>query len=230
MKIFPSFAVLLLASLLMGGCTGTPELKTTRQSGFLSDYSMLEAHKTDSGAQAWRWISPAMARRSFSQLQVDPLIFYPAPVTTDLVSMEALNDLARQLTATVRQSASAQQIPIADQPDSRTLTLRAALTTVELKDKKFQLRELVPIHLIWSAAELAMGKRDKNVTVILEYEFVDASSGETLARGVRQDAGIPVVNNQTPLTIANAKPVLQDLVKDLNGEFGRLKQVVVARP
>lgn len=230
MKTIIRFMGLTIASIFLVACASAPPLTAKQQSGFLSDYSSLKPFKTQSDAKVWRWISPEITQGQFSKLQIEPLVFYPEPVTTDLLSMNALNELGKDLTDTARESARTHQIPVVEAPDGKTLTLRAALTTVELKDKKFRLRELIPIHLIWSVGELAMGKRDKDVTVILEYEFIDTQTGETLVRGVRQDEGIPVVNNKTPFTIENAKPVLKDLVKDLDTEFKRLKQALSPTP
>jgi hypothetical protein len=219
---------LLCITVLLCSCARTHQLESKQTTGFLKDYSQLQPHKTESGAQAWRWISPQLSKNSYQHFEIDLLEFYPRPTTSDQVSYNALNDLRTSLDLSVRQSALLHELPLVEKTMPKTLTLRAALTSVALSDKKFQLRELFPIKLVWSGAELIMGKRDKDVTVLLEYEFLDAISGKSVIKGVRQDEGLRVANNKTQLSTKNIEPVLQGLIKDMDLEFKQLKTVFTA--
>ncbi|MGF1642531.1 MAG: DUF3313 domain-containing protein [Thiotrichales bacterium] len=213
---------------LLTACAGTPPLKTTQTSGFLSNYDAMTAVDTASAAHAWRWISPEISQQRYQNLQIKPIEFFPAPTTTDQVSIDALTQLTQSLNGTVQQSATANGVPLANAAGPRTLVLRSALTSVQLTNKSLKLHELLPVALVLSGAELALGKRDKDVTVLLEYEFIDASTGKTVISGVREDRGLRVANNTAQMTMKNAEPVLKDLVKDIDPEFKRLNQLFVS--
>lgn len=215
------------AVLVLSACTSMAPLESRQTAGFLTDYSGLKARDTDSDAQAWQWVSPNLETKQYRHLQIQVPVFYPQPTTSDQVSVNALNDLRGALNEAARQTAFATGIPLVDSPGPQTLVLRSALTSVALHNKAFKLRELLPIKLVWSAAEMALGDRDRDVTVLLEYELLDAQSREVLVRGVRQDDGVPVVNNRRPLSMKNAQPVLENLVKDMGPELERLKRVFV---
>lgn len=211
---------------LLSACASTPELRPRLTAGFLSDYSQLQPFETVSDAEVWRWVSADLKQGKYSSLKIEPLVFFPKPTTGDQVSIDALEELRTSLEATARKSAMKHKLPLVEKAQQDTLILKTALTSVELSYKKLSIKELIPIRLVFSGAELAMGKRDKELAVMLEYELLDGGTGKAVMRGVRKDAGLPVVNSKARMNIENAKPVLQDLVLDLDREFQKLEKQI----
>lgn len=213
---------------LISSCSFTPKQKSapTVTTGFLSDYSSLKVHPTASKSQVWRWVSPELTHTGYKTFHIEPLVFYPTPTAKDQVSIEALNDLRKTLYLTAKQSAIDHQLPLIESPQQHTLILRSALTSVATSYKRFSVTELIPVRLIFSGLEFALGKRNKNVVIMLEYKMLDATTGKVVLRGVRRDLELPLVNSKANLTIDHAKPVLRNLVKDMNSEFQNLNQLV----
>ena len=66
------------------------------------------------------------------------------------------------------------------------LVLRPAITSLSIKLEDFKVREMIPVRLVISSAELAMGWRNKDVTFLLESELLDGNTGQTMAMAVRK--------------------------------------------
>lgn len=225
LRIIPAITILLL----MSACATSPQPKTSTKTGFLSDYSKLQTMDLESEAHVWRWVNPKLADKAYKDLVIAPIKFYPAPLSSDQVSQQSLEELRTRLTSVLMKTAQDQQLPMNNQANSGSLVLRPAITSVAASNKALSVRELIPIRLVFSGAELALGKRDKDLTVLLEYELIDHDNKQVMAQGVRADEGMPLANDKTQVTMKHFEPVITDLITDLEKSLSQLNQSVFRR-
>lgn len=209
-----------VASLLTAcfGSNSQPAVGT----GFLSDYSKLTPVEVPSGSQVWRWRSDDFDPDRYNALQIIPVVFEPIPQSTDQISREVLEKIRVRVNKTVHAQASRAGIPITDRPGPGVLVLQPAITSVNAKLQEMSITEAIPIRLVLSGAELALGLRDQDVTFLFEYKLVDTASGEAMVTGVRHANTQPLSSEREPLREEHAKAMLNTLALDLEQHFTTL--------
>jgi len=115
-------------------------------------------------------------------------------------------------------------IPTTDKSADKVLRMQAAITAIKFSKKDFSYAELVPIHLLISTAELAVGGRDINVTVYLEYKLLDSVGNEVMVRVVRKGDADILSNGDEKLTIKNVQALLKNWEIDLRKNLFSLKE------
>jgi len=100
--------------------------------------------------------------------------------------------------------------------------LRSAMTSAEVKLKEFSPAELIPIRLLFSGAELALGERKREFVLLFEYELLDAHSGKALIRGLQYAPGIPLSSEKDRVDREKTEWVLRQMVKYLERNFSNL--------
>ncbi|WP_263081034.1 DUF3313 domain-containing protein [Endozoicomonas sp. Mp262] len=195
-------------------------------SGFLKNYSRLEKVETPSESDVWRWISPDIKSRHYKAVYFEPLIFFPQPHTQDQVSREALETIRQAMEAKVLDVANHLGLPRARQKGAGVLVIKPAITSLSVKLQDLQIREIIPVRLVISGAELAMGWRDKDVTFLLESELQDGQTGQTMAMSVRKIKTLPLQDDKQKLSIEHARSEINQLGKDLKIDFANLKALI----
>ncbi|MBE9399381.1 DUF3313 domain-containing protein [Pontibacterium sp. N1Y112] len=224
MRVFRLATTLMVTSLLAacGGVTTKP----TQATGFLENYEQLSPVEVVSETQVWRWRSPEFRPANYHALKLMPVVFAPQPTPNDQVSLKVLNEIRHKINSTLSQQASASGIPISASSGAGVLTLRPAITSVNLSLQDMKITEAIPIRLVLSGAELALGLRDKDVTFLFEYELVDSTTGQIMMSGVRHANTQPLENDSEKLKQEHAKEMLENLSKDLNQNFSALEKAM----
>jgi hypothetical protein len=220
--VHKSLFVLFPVMLFMLGACGTTKYAPANPAGFMSSYQDLERIDNPSGTPSWRWRSPAFSENDYHSLYIEPLIFYPEPESLDQQSKQALLDIRQSTDRLMRNLAEAQGVKVNKTKNDKTVVLRSAITTVDISSKDFSVKELIPLRLIFSAAELAMGQRDRDFVLLFEYELVDPVTGKVLVRGIRRAKGESLESEKQKLTIDKARPILENMVKDFEPNFKTL--------
>lgn len=218
--------LVLVFCLSIGACASAPKPDPEIHSGFLTDYSQLELVQLKSGRYALRWTHPELERRQYLNLVVDSTGFYPEPQVQENVEREVLDALVAAVSARVSSLAEATGLPVTDTAGPGTLRLRSAITAIKVQAEGFSAREIVPIRLIFSAAEFAAGGRDQEVTIVLEYELLDSVTGESMVRGIRQGNTRSLANINEKLSLEHTEELLDDWGLDFRQGFLRLKDLL----
>lgn len=222
MRIFKLATTLIVTSLLTA-CGGAAT-KPTQTTGFLANYDQLDSVQGASETQVWRWRSPDFKPATYHSLKLMPVVFSPPPAPNDQISLKVLHEIRNKIDDTLLQQSLAVGIPLSETARSGVLTLRPAITSVNLSLQEMKITEVIPIRLVLSGAELALGLRDKDVTFLFEYELVDSVTGQVMVSGVRHANTRPLDGDSDTLKQEHAKEMLNTLAKDLNQNFKALQQ------
>ena len=178
-------------------------------SGFLGDsYSRLEDARSPSGHKVRRWISPALGARSYEALLLERTVLWPQPSDSAQLSVATLNEIAACLDETLARELGA-VLTLSPVAGARTLRFRPAITAVAGKDMGFKAYQLLPIAFI-----ATLGRTTKKATLSVEYQILDAESGEVLAAGMREDAGEDIGSVGDRLTLDSVRPAIERWARD----------------
>ena len=220
----PRAGVFLFIFALITSCSTSiyKENETEAQHGFLSDYSGLKSVKSDSGALSWQWHEKDLSLDNYSQLNIEPLVFYPIPRADSKIGKDMLADLRKSTNEALRTTASAEGIELTSEKGPKVLLLRSAITSARLKLKDLSIIELAPIMLVFSGAQLAMGDREKNLVLLFEYELIDSETGMVLIRGIQHSPKVSLKHSNNKVTGKDIKLVLENVVRYLDQNFKNL--------
>lgn len=206
-------AALLLGSTLLAGCT-SQTTKPEQYSGYLKDYSNLEAAKSASGKDVMRWRKPGFKMTDYGEVVIQPASFYPAPAPNERVSRETLQQILDYANKTVG-PAMQYRVKQAQKPGPGTLHFTGAITGVGAEDQGLKPYEVIPIALVVASAQTASGHRTQNTAMFLEAQLTDAKTEEVLLKVVRKVLGKTVNNESQPVTFDDLKESIDDLAKDV---------------
>lgn len=194
------------SGLLLAGCAS----QTTRPeqySGFLGDYSQLQATTSASGAPVMRWVSPDFKLANYSSILVEKPQFYPAPTPSEQVGQDALNAIASYLQQALKREMQGRLV-VVEQANHDSLVMRSAITAVDVSAEGLKVYEVIPIALVAAAASTAAGTRDRTTEIYVEIELLDARTSKPVARVVRKGHGLALENQNTQLSLDDLKPAL----------------------
>ncbi|MBD1388071.1 DUF3313 domain-containing protein [Neiella sp. HB171785] len=198
-------AAALMASIVLAGCSSTAQDETER-SGFLSRYdNMVEIPTEDDDLFKMRWVSDQFASGKYSKLMIDPVVFFPAPMTSGKVGDEVLADILQYTNDSVTKSAaSTGKLTTSVSPG--TVRLRLAITGASIDDQGLSAIQYLPIAFIASAAT---GNLDNLAAkLIIEGEVIDAMTGELLSTAYIVGIGKEVDDDETVLNFDMVQPVI----------------------
>lgn len=198
--------ILVLAGIFSGIAVageGTPS------SGFLPPAveSKLSEVKLADGRKVERWISPDTTSANYKAVMVDRVIFYPAPNPGPQVSSSTLDAVAQYLTDALRKKLG-EKLTVTDTAGPGVLRMQPAITAVTVKKEGLSVKDIVPVHLLFSAATAATGHMDEDVTAMIEVRVTDSVSGDYRAAAQLDLEGQQLENKTQQLT-------LEDLQKSL---------------
>jgi len=144
-------------------------------SGFLQDYSKLEAHPTIEGAQTYVNPDELNDLNNYVAMIVDPVEVYIAsdgdPASISEEGLEAVTGYFQYAIT----SAVADAFPIVDEPNPLALRLRSALVGVDVGEEA-------------ASGDMPEGEaldHPINISeVMVEFELVDSESGEVIAAAI----------------------------------------------
>ena len=180
-------------------------------SGFLPaavDSHMIKIKLADDRT-AMRWISPETTGKNYHAIMVDRVIFYPAPSPGPQVSSSTLDAIAQYLTDALRKKLG-EKTTVTDTAGPGVLRMQPAITAVTAKKEGLSVKDVVPVHLLFSAATAATGHMDEDVTAMIEVRVTDSVSGDYRAAAKLDLKGQQLKNETDQLTLANMQKSLEN--------------------
>jgi len=186
----------LIGSLLILVMGGAALPSWAADSGFLTDYSKLEAR---SGAVSRAYVAPGAidALAAYDAVMVDqPEVLIAADSKYKGAKPDHLKTLADTLRMAMIERLEAGGYKTAEQPGPGVVYLRWAITDLYLKKKKRGLLSFTPVgfvvHTTAQAAVRDLWKKIDIVEMTVEAEFLDSTSDDVFAaaimeRGARKD-------------------------------------------
>lgn len=187
----------LIGSLLILAMGATATSSWAADSGFLSDYSLLEATPGNIVSRAYIAPGTVDALASYNSIMVDqPEIHLAADSKYKGAKPDHLKSLADTLRLAMIERLEAGGYQTADQPGPGVIYLRLAVTDLYLKKKKRSILSYTPagfvVHTTAQAAIRDVWRKIDIVEMNIEAEFVDSNTDKLMAaavmeRGARKD-------------------------------------------
>lgn len=200
--------------ILSAGCTSNVA-ETTQYSGFLQDYSKLQKTETASGHQVLRWIAPGFKEANYRGISISPLVFYPPAKPNARVSQQTLDQIREYASTSLRNAVATRTTLLPGPAGKRVLVANIAITAVTAENEGVQFYEVVPVGAVVAATMAASGHRTQDTTLFMEIKLVDQDTGKTVLAVVRKGLGKTVSNENTPITLADVKKAIDDMVADI---------------
>lgn len=205
--------VTLLSSLLvLAGCS-SKVTQPEKYSGFLKDYSGLQQTTSASGKPVLRWVDPNFNDANYDNIVYNPVTYYPTPRPTAQVSQQVLDGVL-DYTNNKLKAAAAKRKPLVATPGPRSLIFRGAITGVDSSREGLQFYEVLPVALVVAGTQVATGHRTMETQIYFEGELIDAATNKPVVKVVRKGEGKDLSNENTPMTVATLKQVIDDLAAD----------------
>ncbi|QGY28580.1 DUF3313 domain-containing protein [Pantoea cypripedii] len=203
---------LMTLAFLAAGCT-SHVTDTKQYSGFLGDYSQLTMAESASGKPTMRWISPDYHGAKYPNVVYTPIVYYPAAHPTQRISQQTLDQI-RQYTDQKLKDGIAVHKTLVTQKGPGTMVVRGAITAVAGENEGVQFYEVIPVGAVIAGTMAATGHRTQNSALYLEMEAVDAQTGKPLIKVVRKAFGRTLPNSETPITLNDIRPGIDEMVRD----------------
>ena len=182
------FGLVLICALVLGGCSAGG-MKNVEKSGFLGDYSQLQAGGDDRAALTY--FKPGVDFKPYTKLMFERVVVSldPAAIKREIdpaMLVEMTDYYQKALIAAVKDG-----YEVVDQPGPDVLWVRAAITDIKPSNPTANtLSSIVPVGMIVSVA--AKATTDTNMgtgEAATEIEVLDSMSKERLAAAVDRRQG-----------------------------------------
>ncbi len=174
---------------VVAGCTSTSQMRRTKATGFLGDYTTLR--EGNAGEAQLVYIRPGVKWASYDKIMIDPITAYAIPGNPlAKLPKDQLNALVGYLYATLREQLG-KDYQIVDAAGPGVLRLRVALTEASSgKPVLGVMSSLTPPSIAISALKTALtGSGTGTGSARVEMELLDAVTRQRLAAGVDGQAG-----------------------------------------
>lgn len=202
-----------LAATALAGCSSKVADKQ-QYSGFLSDYTKLQAMDSPGGRPTLRWVSPNFHSADYHGIYYTPVVYYPAAKPGARVSQSTLDNLRNYVDSRLK-IAVAKHKPLVSAKEPGTLVMKTAITTVSAENQDMKFYEVVPVAAVIASTMAASGHRTQNSVLYLETQLSDAQTGEVMLEAVRKAYGKTVPNNSAPITLDDLQQGVDEMVNDV---------------
>lgn len=162
--------------------------KVKPQSGFISDYSLLQKVDGPKGSQVYRYRKTGVTPESFNSVVIDPIVLNQASPDGQLTS-DVLEQTRKALDQHIRESITARGLKIVTEPGPGVLRVSVAISGAELETEGFKPRNILPISAVMKIASKATGMDSKTPTLLVESKLVDTQSQDLVGAGMITIAG-----------------------------------------
>jgi hypothetical protein len=174
-----------LCGLLFASCNTTEQARySTKESGFLKDYSMLKEGGSDEALLLYKSSDANWSK--YSKVMIEPVQLW-AGDDSDIKELDKkeLDNIMSLLTGSLKSSLS-KDFQLVDTSGAGTLKIRIALTEGEASEPVTDtLSSIVPITLALTyLSKVATGSHLSVGKASVEFEVLDSMTGERLAAGM----------------------------------------------
>ena len=173
-------------------------------SGFLGEnYSRLQEIKMSSGQEARLWISPELSPGRFNSVFLQPNVYFPGPKADEQPSPLILDEIGTYFIDAVRREL-ADPLQLVSTPGPKTLRFNSAITAATREYISLKPYQFLPFAFFISGV---VGDK-KGAFLAIEYELLDAASGEIVAIGMVEAIGLKLKNPRDKLTLDLLRPLI----------------------
>ena len=183
-------------------------------SGFLDSevQARLQKVKLADGRHVMRWISNSVNSKNYKAVMVDRAIYYPQPTPSPQISSSTLAAITDHLTYTLKAKLG-EGVSVVDKAGRGVLRIQPAFTAVTVKKEGMSAADVIPIHLLFTAAKHASGSADYDTKAQLEIRITDSVSGASMAAATMSMEG-KSINKGAQLTLADVQKSLDEVASD----------------
>lgn len=203
-------STILLFSLVAVGCMSANDRDF---SGFLKGSSKLEPVKVNNMIISWKWENPAFKEKSYTKVYVEPVEFFPKPISTDKINPGVYKGIRAYLTDAVKREIG-QVAKVVDTIDESTVRLRSAITYADAPVKAGKAQEFVPIALVIAGVKDEKAAKNNEIKMYLEAELIDGLTNKRVYAGIRHSSGTNVRGTGEPITLPYVQPILDMWAED----------------
>lgn len=214
MNITVSIILATLLTSVLAGCTGKYP-GAEKYSGYLKDYSRAQPEKSVSGIPVLRWISPDFKTSDYDSVYILPVTFWHGIPVSDQLQKEKLQSVLDYTNQRLRQSLAA-SVPVVNKSGPRTLTLRSAITAVDIQKQGLNIWEVMPVSAMIAGAQYLTGYRTLDVTFYFEVEISDSLTDKPLITAIRRSQSATLSNSYKQQTLDEIKETIDELVRDFS--------------
>jgi len=197
--------------LVVAGCATKPA-EPTKDSGFLRDYSRLKDATVTGGATVRQWASPKFTPSNYNALLLEPLVFYPEPQPSDMVSADTLQKIIAY-TNDARRRALEKRFQLVDRAGPGVVRFRQAFSGVGAEAEGLKPYQYIPLAFVATMASRAATGEPQRAFVVVEVEATDSVTGELLGMRTRvgTGSGLARVGGKEVITFEDVKPLIDEL-------------------
>ena len=156
----------------------TTALADTRYSGFLEDYSGLQADPDRPGAM--RYIKPDISLAKYTKIAITPIeIWYDPNTEYKGISPDNLKLIADSMRNLIIKELEP-DYPVVESAGSDVLAVRMAIANVKVKKKGRSLLNFTPVGFALYTVQDVAGANVNLDDAVIEAELVDSTTGERL--------------------------------------------------
>lgn len=180
-----------VATAFLSGCGATSRPK---ESGFLSEYSLLAQEKAPGGGARLVYANPRFTPAHYSAVWLEPVEYFPTPQPSEDVTLGTLLEIRDAINGELRRKIG-EKVRLADRPGPGVARIRIAVTAVGASTRALETYQYIPIALVMTGAKAAMdGGLPRDATVAIESRVTDTLTDELLYASVRGGTGERVAN------------------------------------
>lgn len=175
----------------------------------------MKPERSASGVPVLRWTSSNFKTSDYDSIYITPVIFWPEIPVLEQAEKDKLQAILDYTNTKLRQTLKS-SVPVVDKPGTRTLTLRPAITAVDLQKQGLHVWEIMPVSVLIAGAQYLTGYRTLDVTFYFEIEVRDSLTHIPLITAIRRSQSATISNSHKKLTVGEAKETIDELVNDLS--------------
>lgn len=175
--------------------------------------SKLKDTRLESGRHVDRWVSQDLNGKNYQSVMVDRVIYFPAPNPGPEVSSSTLDSIADHLTNILRDDLDSEGVNVVDKAGPGVLRVQPAFTVVSVKKEGMSAMDIIPIHLLFTAAKHASDSAGFDTKAQLEVRVTDSVSGDYKA-AVKMDLKGEKIKKDEKLSLKDVQKVLDKAAAD----------------
>jgi hypothetical protein len=195
-KLAAVVVLISVAVMLVVGCARTKQARKFEGSGFLDDYTVLQAG--GKGEELMIYRNPDAYWPGYKKILLDPIQIWRDKEKAEKAPLEDLQRLANNFNIFLRDELT-KDYKMVTLPGPATLRIQIALTDVQKSTAALDTVTTVlpPAYIITSGVGFASGKPPFTGQAAFEGRIVDAHSGTLLAAAVDRRVGGKAIKNWT---------------------------------
>lgn len=151
------------------------------QSGFLSDYSLLQpVSSDDSNISSYRYVNPNFKRSDYHSVIVNPIkIYQPTTDQNESSLAQIQNTLNQNLSDAIKN-----KFNLTDKSGDGVAVVSIAITGAKISKDGFRIRNLIPVSAVVKLVTKATDTDKKQAVLLIEAKIVDSKNQELIGQSV----------------------------------------------